>query len=494
MKSKLYISILATSLLTLGCSDDYLETKPTEFISSDQIAEASKLNPGLQAANVTGMYATMYKTGTGGTDLDHDDFGQKGYDIYSDMLSSDMVLGGTTYGWYRTIADMTSTVDYTNNNNYKVWRYYYRIIFGANTVIDGLGGNDAELELDEARQYMGQAKAMRAYAYFYLANYFSQGYQASDAILPIYTDTKAANQPLSTAQEVYDLIVADLTDAITLLDGFTRAAKNEVDQDVARGLLAYAYAAIGKNAEAAIEAKKIITDGKYTLMSKEEVTAGFNDVITSGWMWGVDLTLDNDLDLVSWWGQMDLFTYSYTWAGDPKVIDQNLYAAIPATDVRKAQFEDQDATEDTSRLYPTGKFYAPERKIGGQRSVTTDYVYMRIAEMYLLHAETAAKSGDEAGARTSLKTLLKERLATELETAYVDSLSGQALLDEIYLQTRIELWGEGKSYLAMKRNKATITRGPNHLSSAGTSIPYNDDRLSFDIPQSEVQNNPNISL
>ncbi|NKI26216.1 RagB/SusD family nutrient uptake outer membrane protein [Arenibacter sp. 6A1] len=493
MKSKLYISILATSLLTLGCSDDYLETKPTEFISSDQIIDASDLNSDIRKASLRGIYATMFKTGSGGTDLNHDDFGQKGYDIYGDMLSSDMVLGGTTYGWYSTLADMTSTVDYTNINNYKVWRFYYRIILSANIVIDGLGGNDAELATTDEEQTMGQAKAMRAYAYFYLANYFSQGYQASDAILPIYTDTNTPNQPLSTAQEVYDLIITDLNEAVTLLEGFSRTAKNEVNQDVARGLLAYAYAAIGKNAEAAVVANKVITDGNYTLMSKEEVTGGFNDVITSGWMWGVDLTLDNDLDLVSWWGQMDLFTYSYTWAGDPKVIDENLYAAIPSNDVRKAQFEDQDATEDISRLYPTGKFYAPERKIGGQRSVTTDYVYMRIAEMYLLHAETAAKSGDEAGARASLKTLLKERLDSELETAYVDLLSGQALLDEIYLQTRIELWGEGKSYLAMKRNKATITRGPNHLSSAGTSIPYNDDRLSFDIPQSEIQNNPNIS-
>ncbi|WP_086478388.1 MULTISPECIES: RagB/SusD family nutrient uptake outer membrane protein [Arenibacter] len=493
MKSKLYITILATGLLTLGCSKDYLETKPTEFISSDQIADASELNPGLQAANVTGIYETMYKVGTGGTNLNHDDFGQKGYDIYGDMLSSDMVLGGTTYGWYSTLADMTSTMDYTNINNYKVWRYYYRIVFGANNVIDGLGGNDAELEVAEARHFMGQAKAMRAYAYFYLANYFSKGYDPSALILPIYTDTKAPNQPLSTAQEVYDLIIADLEDAVTLLDGFTRAAKNEVNQDVARGLLVYAYAAIGKNAEAATVANKVITDGNFTLMSKEEVTGGFNDATTSGWMWGVDITLDNDLDLVSWWGQMDLFTYSYTWAGDPKVIDVDLYEAIPNNDVRKSQFEDQDGTEDNTLLYPTGKFYAPERKIGGQRSVTTDYVYMRVAEMYLLHAETAAKSGNEAAAKASLKALLKERLDSELETLYVDLLSGQALLDEIYLQTRIELWGEGKSYLAMKRNKATITRGANHLFAAGESISYDDARLSFEIPQSEIQNNPNIN-
>lgn len=115
---------------------------------------------------------------------------------------------------------------------------------------------------------------------------------------------------------------------------------------------------------------------------------------------------------------------------------------------------------------------------------------MRIAEMYLLNAEAKAKTGNEGGAKQSLSVLLNERLD---DLSYLDALSGQSLQDEIYLQTRIELWGEGKSYLAMKRNKATITRGSNHLSNAGESILYNDDRLTFVIPLSEVQNNPNIN-
>jgi hypothetical protein len=44
----------------------------------------------------------------------------------------------------------------------------------------------------------------------------------------------------------------------------------------------------------------------------------------------------------------------------------------------------------------------------------------------------------------------------------------------------------------MKRNKATITRGPNHLSFVGVPISYDDDRLTFEIPQAEIQNNPFI--
>ena len=115
---------------------------------------------------------------------------------------------------------------------------------------------------------------------------------------------------------------------------------------------------------------------------------------------------------------------------------------------------------------------------------------MRVAEMYLLHAEASAKTGDEASAKSSLKALLAERVG---DSSYVDALSGQALLDEIYLQTRIEMWGEGKSYFAMKRNQATITRGANWLDFAGDSFSYDDDKLTYEIPEVEIRDNPLIN-
>lgn len=498
---RIYIISFVTLLVFsfTGCKKDFLDVQPTQFLTEQQVAEAAKNNPDVIAGSISGIYTLMFQTGTGGTNLDHDDFGQKGYDIYSDFLSSDLALSVSTYGWYRRLTEYTVTTDYTNNGNYKPWRYYYRIIRSANLVIAALGGNDVVPELEQNKYLMGQAKAMRAYGYFYLAQFYATSYDPNMEILPIYTDPNQPNQPKSSTTDVYNLIVKDLTDAISMLENFQRAAKNEVNKYVAEGMLAYTYAVMGGN-DNYVKAKNltadIIENGGFTLMDSTDVVytgdpsiGGFNNVNTPGWMWGVDLTLDNGLDLVSWWGQMDLFTYSYQWAGDRKAIDQGLYDQIPADDVRKGQFY---PAEDGTGYYliPYNKFYDPARKIGGQRNVTTDYVYMRVAEMYLLNAETAAKSGDEATAKASLKELLKLRVP---DPSYVDGLSGQALLDEIYLQTRIELWGEGKSYLAMKRNHATIVRGSNHLSYVGEPVPYDDPRLTFEIPQSEIQNNPYIN-
>src|SRR5690606_37353566 len=153
------------ALLFASCEDDFLDTIPSEFISSDKIDEVTQINPNIQEGTVRGLYATMITAGSGGT-TQHDDFGQKSWDIYMDMLSSDMVLAASNYGWYSGIAEMQATIDYTANENYMPWRYYYRIILSANNIISGLGGNDVIPETDEGKYNMGQAKAMRAHSYF----------------------------------------------------------------------------------------------------------------------------------------------------------------------------------------------------------------------------------------------------------------------------------------------------------------------------------------
>ncbi|CAM3846260.1 RagB/SusD family nutrient uptake outer membrane protein [Flavobacterium cucumis] len=484
MKKRTLILSFFTPLLflTVGCNSDFLETSPTEFLTQEQLGEASQNNPDLLRGTVSGIYSLMFEVGTGGT-TDHTDFGQKGVDIWTDMLSGDIALSQNTYNWYRNFVDYQSTVDFTRNENYIPWRYYYRIIRSTNIVITALGGNDAVPALAENRWLMGQAKALRAYSYFYLAQIYTRDYDASREILPIYTETTQQSLPKSTTAEVYDLIESDLQDAISLMSDFNRTAKNQVDQNVAKALLAYTYAAMGNNEDAYLLTEEIINSGVYPLTTATELLGGFNNINTSpSWMWGVDLTTDQGLDLISWWGQMDLYTYSYQWAGDRKSIDRTLFNAIPSDDVRKGQFDTQ--------LRPVNKFYDPNRVIGGQRVVVTDYVYMRIDEIYLLNAETAAKTGRETEAQNRLIQLLTSRIPS---TSYISSLTGNALQDEIYKQTRIELWGEGKSYLAMKRNQATINRGTNHLFQPGVAVPYNDPRLKFSIPQAEILYNPNIN-
>jgi len=494
--NKLYYLIFA-SVLLIGCEEEFLTEYPTGFITPKQIADASVINPELQGGTVAGIYENMYKTGTGGT-TNHDDFGQRGYDIATDMLSGDMVLGAKNYGWFSGYSEFTSTVDYTSTRNYMPWRYYFRIVNLSNIVIEGLGGRDNVPDTSTGKHFLGQALTTRAYAYFYLTQLYQDGYDPSEPILPIYPDTTTPNVAKSTAAEVFKFIEDDLIAAKSLLADYTRSSVSSADKYVASTILSYAYAAQGKWSDVASETAIVVLDSGYSVVTKDQASysfagdpvGGFNSVYdySNSVLWGTDITTDSSLDLISWWGKCDYYSYSYAAAGDGKIMDRGLYSQIRSDDVRKGQFLNSPGS--SVDMYPVYKFYHEDRVFFGQRVITADYFYFRYDEMVLLHAEAQAHLGNDSQAKTVLNILLSERID---DTSYLDALSGQDLIDEIYLQTRIELWGEGKSYLAMKRNKATITRGPNWLDFAGESISYDDNRLTFEIPEAEIRDNPFIS-
>lgn len=489
MKRNLIYSILVSSLVLVGCSKEFLDPeRNTSNLTAEDLSNYSDVNPALVEGTLEGIASFMIQD-FGVTGSRHYDFGQKGVDIWSDMVSGDMALSASAYGWYNATSNLVCTVDFTREENKIIWEYYYRIVSLANTVIQTSGGNNAQPTTDGGKKVLGQAKASRAYAYWYLAQLFQKSYDPAQPILPYY-DGETINTAKVPASQIYDLIISDLTDAIDLLDGYVRPDKSKIDQSVAQGLLAYVYAGMGNYADAKTMADAVIAAG-YPLTTTGQLAfpgsgSGFNNVNTGSWVWGFDLTEELGHQLIDWWGQMDCFTYSYAWAGDHKSIDDALYAQIASDDVRKSQFG-----TGTGALQPIGKFFDPNRTIGGQYIITTDLIFMRSEEFHLLSAECAARLGNDAAAKATMINLLDNRMADA--AAVVNPLSGSALQDFIYQQTRIELWGEGKTYYAMKRNEATVTRGSNHVFRAGESFAYDSDEMSFQIPQSEINNNPSIT-
>ena len=482
MKKILTFSILSAVAFNLtACKKDFLNTSPTEVVST---APAD--------VRLNGLYLMTYQTGTGGTS-GHTDFGQKNVDICTDMLCGDMALLATNYHQYQDVANLKATQQPSDNYNYIPWRYYYRLIYEANKSIAEL----ASPKNNEERYTLAQFRALRGYAYFYLMQIFTTKYEPDSRTnsIPLYTTADITSKPRVKQSEVYAQIISDLEFAVTNLAGFTRSKKGMIDKYVAEGLLAYTYAAMGNNQKVAELAQDIVNNSGYPLTTREQIFydtntkkgGGFNDVETKSWMWGVDLITENSFDLISWWGMIDIYTYSYAWAGDGKAMDDKLYAQIRTNDIRKKQFNRD--------LLPSNKFFSPDRVIGGQRKISTDYIYMRVDEFYLLAAEALAKLEQDAQAKTIYKKLLKLRYPEATATtdiAYVDALTNAQLQDDIYLNTRIELWGEGKSYFAMKRNHKTIERGSNHVEEKNTTFSYDNPRLTFAIPQNESINNLNL--
>lgn len=415
----------------------------------------------------------------------HDEFGQKSIDIFSDILCGDMALSMSAYGWYNSIAnilDTTSDDSSTNGRSEFIYDYYFSVINSVNPIIEALSPSGSTPSTVEDQWVLGQALSLRGYAYFYLTQLFQEQYDPTEIILPLHVGGQYDVNPTAIGN-IYNQMTSDLNSAINLLDNYVRPDKLHIDKTVAQGLLAYVYAAKGDYLNAKVLADAVINTGIPLTTAAElahpGVGSGFNDANTNSWLWGKDLTVEDNLtQITSWWGQMDYFSYSYAWAGDTKSIDDGLFAQIMTNDVRKTQFGTGAAD-----LQPIGKFFDPDRVAGGggdsDQPLTTDLILMRSDEFYLLSAECAARLGDDATARAIMINLLNDRMADA--NSIVSPLSDQVLIDFIYLQTRIELWGEGKSYLAMKRNDATVTRGTNHAFHAGETFAHDSDELTFDI-------------
>ena len=483
MKLNKYIPVAALSLMLLnsGCSDSFLEKSPSDYITSGDLEEVAKWNTNILMGQALGTYSTTFAMSTGGVG-GHDDFGQKAVDIATDLMSGDMVIMMKGYGWFEMAGDLTCSTRTAAQFSYQFWRYYYRLIKAANEIIDAAGGDEAK-PTGENGVYFAQAKALRAHSYFNLVNLYARPY--------LEDKTEAAVK--SSVEDVYSLIVKDLTDAIPMLEGYERPSgqKDQINQAVAKGMLAYVYLMMGKNEEAAQLTQDVIDSHEYTLMSRTEVlNSGFNSVSIPGWMWAIDLTTSNSPALPTFWGHMDLFTYSYAYAGGEKLVDTNLYNSIPDTDVRKKWFTETDENGEQYELTNWWKFYDSKR-IRGNREWYDDEVYMRVAEMYLINAEANARNNNLPAARTTLKALLAER---DTETAAkVDQMSQEELMNEIYFNWRLELWAEGRGLLTMKRFQKSITRCQEDAMLPGQTYDYKDERLTFKIPENEIINNPNLA-
>ncbi|MBI1343932.1 MAG: RagB/SusD family nutrient uptake outer membrane protein [Terrimonas sp.] len=476
-------------LAMAGCKKSYLETKPSNAASEAQIF--SKINA-VNAA-IGGMYKEMFSFAVGGGS--HSDYGQKSYDLSCDLMGNDMVIHTQGYGWYNTTYQYTNWgIATTGQMSDFAWYRYYDQIKQANKLYNFVDGvTDASAAQKESIK--GQALGMRAYAYYYLANYYQQSYKGheNDPGIPIYTADTTGGKTRGTVQDVYNRIIADLTQAETLLTGKTRASKNEIDLSVVQGLRARVALTMEDWPTAATYANKARQG--YTLMTPAQLTAytAMSSVSSPECMWGSIILASEATIYASFYSHMDIRTGGYAALGQQKKITKALYDQINAADIRKALWTTPGTGTTSNPDYNQLKFQVPDVSNRWQ----ADYFYMRAAEMYLIEAEALARQGgQDAAARVPLEALVKARYP-----AYsAASLSGQALLDEILLQRRIELWGEGFGLLDIKRLGQGLNRpsGPGNHGSPNFNpgiytTPANDPRFLMRIPQRELDNNASMT-
>ena len=465
MKLNKYTFLALASLAFAAC--DMEDVKPEGgTLLATQVQETNVLAPTRAEATFSGMFTKLGEPlSIFGSSGRPDDFGFIMMAFSNDLEAADIVTPNSGYNWFSTCGELSSrNADYANP--YIRYAAPYNQIAAANDVIKSF---PVDTEDPDALNKMAQARAIRAFSYLNLAPYFQYSYAAGakdQPCVPIVSETTEdfTNNPRATVAEVYQFIVDDLTWAIEKLEGYVRPDKSKIDQQVAYGLRARAYLNMEMWAEAAADAEKAAAG--YTPATIEEVSTPFlYSIDEHNWIWGYDMTETTAAT----------FTYatSSAWirslSGDSysaavqvySSINNLLYNKIPATDVRKGWWVDEnlespllegltwggvsgqaistlEITDVKMTFLPYTNVKFGMYTVGGTTN-EEDWPFMRVEEMILIQAEATAKAGDEAAGRAILDNFVK----TYRDPAYSSAASGRSFSDEVWFQRRVELWGEG---------------------------------------------------
>ena len=476
MKRIIYLGGMAIALFLSSCQKDFLETTPTGQVSANS-AYAS-----LQNAKVVlnGIHRYLYSQGDY-----QDENGEQSMMIRRDMMGEDLCMSAAGNGWWN---GLYKWLDHRNNKaTYYPWKFYYRVIANANSIIEGLPANlSANSNTSLYQEIMAQALTYRAWAHFNLVQLYAIRYDQTKpgqntqdgVILSVSANTKP--QPRASVEEVYAQINKDLDQAITLF----AAAKAKPDQisdltlAAAQAIKARVALTMGNWQVALTNATSAMAAGSLFNASDFNANGGFPTVFSSypgpgsEWIWGHQEKSDQNNYFSSFFAYMSWNFSSTNIRSNPKTINQDLYNAIPATDARKAMFSldgyDINALRGTL-LASTASVASYESKkfsAVGTGDSRGDLPYIRVAEMYLIAAEAQYNLSDIPGAQQTLFNLVSTR-----DNKYVLSTNtGVALLNEILTQRRIELWGEGFRFTDLKRLNMALTR--NVATTVDPALPY----------------------
>ncbi|MBQ7441141.1 MAG: RagB/SusD family nutrient uptake outer membrane protein [Prevotella sp.] len=466
-----FVGLLAGSMLmTTSCSEDSLITSPTQSMSGEGLLATG--NAALVALN--GIYREMYTAGWSTTGNTHQCFGITAYNLASEVMGEDFIMGamGSGWFWFDCIYDVKDMYTRTTWRNYDLWNAYYNWIANANYIIaaeETMGGSTVE------KNYaIGQAYAIRAYSYFMLAQWYARtlvGHE-SEACVPIYTEPttpETKGNPRSTNAEVYAQIDSDIDKACELLEGTEDkrkelGIKSHIGYPVALGLKARIRLVENKWAEARDAAKAAINASGCTIQPVANFI-GMNNVNANNVMWGAEVITDQVGMYASFYSHMDYEGGKSYAQSAPKLWNKELYAKMEPTDERRQwvktgfTYKDQDGVATSGLLQEKFHFSDPQTWMG-------DYIFMRVEEMYLIAAEAECRLGSDAAAQEDLMALMSKRnpdyvcdkTGTALgKTSAVAEETG-SLLEEIIIQRRIELWGEAGRMYDLKRLKQGFRR------------------------------------
>lgn len=505
---------VAMLMTAASCSDDQLDQQPSNQLS-DELMIANKENA---ATVLNGIYYNTehyyYLT-----------IGQSAQEVMgNDIKMSDGNYGFSTYNWIMYAYDYIqypATVDgWWSAYAPYMWAKGYAAIADCNLLINAY---EAGTLVSGAEDFAAQAYGMRGWNllnlyHLYCNSYANEG--ASGKGLFLRTASASASTDAMVERSNLDatlkMIIADLSKAYELCPSVADQGRYNMNKEAAALLLARAYSELGDWANVRKYAD-IAAGGDYSgknLMSDKEWQSGFMTA-NSEWLLGLNFNEETTNIYASY----PSFWHTFTSMSPEAVFGTPEYGTrVPGAtlaeqmdflgDENDNSYGAQDymvgystvrackSFVDTFKKNADGSFcdiralfpaYLHEKdgyfiaKFNQKATLgVADYPLCRIAEAYLLAAE-ASMHGNGANGLDILNNL---------QNARKGSVSAELTEDEIYLERRRELYGEGFALGDLKRMKRGLNRvGEDHWSSTMT-LPAGSGKMMFPIPDNELLYHP----
>ncbi len=375
MKLLKYICIIATIAVTASCDrDELLDVKPK----------------GVELPQTVEHYRLMLDSRKGGSV-------SKGFiqGHLNDFILSDDVkaldglqgsyvsgTGGLVYANALSWEDHLCDIDEEDPD----WQGLYSVLYVCNVILEKLEGLDGNP--DEIAQLVAEAKVHRAYSHFILVNLYAKHYNSAtaetDLGVVIQTSSEFGSLVRGTVQQTYDLILADLTDALnteSLPD--TPLFNLRPSKASVNAMLARVYLMMGDYGNAKLYADNCLKLNSF-LYDYENMGAMpetyFNE----------ELLLEKQ--------------YGPSYIPRTHLVNDDLLALYDVdNDLRYSTFFNDDYN------FPGNKAYK-------RTSQLHPYVGPSIPEMYLIRAECNARDEQVSNAIADLNVLREMRYANEPDT------------------------------------------------------------------------------
>lgn len=471
MKYIKYIVFAISTVTFTACDDDFLNPLPDTVISVESFFESDED----VLAGILGIYDALQGT----NESTETNIGRANRGVQFEHLLTEhrtdntrnATLEGSKSDFHRYI------VESTNVESEDFYQSMYEVIFRANNVLNYI---DVADESNRAK-YTAEAKFLRAYAYFKLVRLFGDVPLVTTLVDP--ENTTALFTRIAEAQ-VYEQIVADLQEAIDVLDNSHKARASKA---AAQGILAKVYLSQATPNYTGAEAlcESIINSMEFSLMSN------YNDVFYSELnneiMFAVQYIAVNADESQGFSAEFTSFTRAGREDGQ-NIVNANLKSdfdafggnrtAVSITDLGGNL---EDTENEVAKFLPEGTdLTASPIDYGVGRNAGNDYIALRYADILLLHVEATmagATATVDADAITSF-TQIRNRAGI---TDPIVSITKEELMTE----RRVELAFENQRYFDLIR----FGELDNVLSAHSTEMGYVYDTRKarfLPIPQREI--------